>query len=135
MFNTEYETNMTDLSANRHQHIIEAAVSTLAEHGIVEFTFNKVAQGVAIGDSLFDEEGAKLVPEIMRKAAAKGVTIHLPSDFVAADKFDKDAASRVVSAAAGALRLNALAAPVPPPALGSLVLMRSSASSIRCAQP
>lgn len=31
----------------------------------------QVANGVNIGDSLFDEEGAKIVPDIMKKAAEK----------------------------------------------------------------
>ena len=68
--------------------------------GGMAFTFKRVA-GVPIGKSLFDEEGAKLVPEILAKAAAKGVKIHLPTDYVAADKFEKDAATKAVSDASG----------------------------------
>lgn len=59
--------------------------------GGMAFTFNKVADGVEIGDSLFDEEGAELVPQILAKAAAKGVKMHFPIDFVCADKFAADA--------------------------------------------
>ena len=44
-----------------------------------------------IGSSLFDEEGASIVGELMEKAEKKGIKIHLPNDFVTADKFDKDA--------------------------------------------
>lgn len=44
------------------------------------FTFKKVA-GVSIGSSLYDEPGAKIVPELLAKAAEKGVKIHLPTDF------------------------------------------------------
>ena len=69
--------------------------------GGMAFTFKKAAQGVAIGDSLFDEEGAKLVEGIMAKAAARGVKIHLPTDYIAADKFDKDAATQLVTDAQG----------------------------------
>ena len=47
-----------------------------------------------IGTSLFDEEGAKIVGELMEKAEKKGVQIHLPTDFVTADKFHKDAQVR-----------------------------------------
>lgn len=65
--------------------------------GGMAFTFKKVAGGMAIGSSLYDEEGAKLVPEILAKAAEKGVRIHLPIDFVAADKFAKDAATAIVA--------------------------------------
>jgi phosphoglycerate kinase len=36
--------------------------------GGMAFTFNKVIHHTNIGKSLYDEEGAKLVPEIMRKA-------------------------------------------------------------------
>ena len=64
------------------------------------FTFKKV-QGMDIGSSLFDPEGAKLVPEILAKAAARKVKLHLPTDFVAADKFAKDAATALVTDAAG----------------------------------
>lgn len=46
-----------------------------------------------IGKSLYDEEGAKIVSKIMDKAKLKNVKIHLPSDFVTADKFAEDAAT------------------------------------------
>lgn len=61
--------------------------------GGMAFTFNKVLDGIDIGDSLFDEPGAQLVPEIMKKAKDKGVNIHLPKDFIIADKFAPDANS------------------------------------------
>ena len=65
--------------------------------GGMAFTFKKVLDGCEIGESLYDEEGAKLVPEIMEKAQAKGVRVHLPSDFVAASEFSKDAELKLVS--------------------------------------
>ena len=40
---------------------------------------------------MFDEEGAKIVGELVSKAEKKGIKLHLPTDFVTADKFDKDA--------------------------------------------
>ncbi len=52
----------------------------------------QVTKGMAIGRSPFCEEGAKIVPRLMEKATAKNVHIHLPEDFVAADKFDESAA-------------------------------------------
>lgn len=58
--------------------------------GGMAFTFLKV-QGVNIGDSLYDSEGAELVPSILKKAQEKGVKIHLPTDFMCADKFSADA--------------------------------------------
>jgi len=59
--------------------------------GGMAFTFDKVLNGTAIGASLYDEEGAKTVPDIMQKAKEKGVKIHLPTDYVCADKFAEDA--------------------------------------------
>lgn len=50
--------------------------------GGMAFTFNKVINGTEIGKSLFDEEGAMIVPEIMQKAKEKGVKIHIPCDFI-----------------------------------------------------
>ena len=46
---------------------------------------------------MFDEEGATIVGELMEKAEKKGVQIHLPVDFVTADKFHKDAQVSVPS--------------------------------------
>jgi phosphoglycerate kinase len=59
--------------------------------GGMAFTFNKVLHDAKIGKSLYDVEGAKLVPEIMKKAKERGVKIHLPIDFVCGDKFDENA--------------------------------------------
>ena len=41
---------------------------------------------------MFDEEGAKIVNDLLAKAEKNGVKIHLPVDFVTADKFAEDAA-------------------------------------------
>ncbi len=59
--------------------------------GGMAFTFKKELEGMAIGDSLYDPEGAKIAKELFAKAAAKGVKITLPVDFVCADKFDANA--------------------------------------------
>lgn len=59
--------------------------------GGMAFTFRKVLNGWEIGDSLYDTEGAKIVAELAEKAKAKGVNLHLPVDFVTADKFAPDA--------------------------------------------
>ena len=40
---------------------------------------------------MFDEEGSKIVGQLVGKAEKKGIKFHLPVDFVTADKFDKDA--------------------------------------------
>merc|ERR1712087_724241 len=55
------------------------------------FTFLKVSNGMSIGTSLYDEEGAKLVKGIMEKAKKKNVKIILPTDFLCGDKFSNDA--------------------------------------------
>jgi phosphoglycerate kinase len=65
--------------------------------GGMAFTFKKELEGMAIGGSLFDAEGAKIAKELFAKAAAKGVKITLPVDFVIADKFDANANTKVVS--------------------------------------
>jgi len=58
--------------------------------GGMAYTFLKVNDGMKIGTSLFDEEGAKIVPEIMEKAKTLGVEIVLPIDFVISSKFGED---------------------------------------------
>lgn len=59
--------------------------------GGMAFTFKKVLDNVKIGKSLYDDEGAKIVQEIVDKAKQRNVKLHFPHDFVTADKFDKDA--------------------------------------------
>eukprot|EP01050_Picozoa_sp_SAG11_P016710 SAG11_NODE_2314_length_3534_cov_2.787773_2_plen_209_part_00 len=59
--------------------------------GGMAFTFLKVLSDMNIGGSLYDQEGAELVSQIVAKAKARSVTIHLPVDFVTADRFDRDA--------------------------------------------
>jgi len=54
------------------------------------FTFLK-EQGMSIGTSLYDEEGAKIVKSLLDKAKEKKVNIMLPTDFVTADAFKNDA--------------------------------------------
>jgi phosphoglycerate kinase len=65
--------------------------------GGMAFTFKKELEGMAIGDSLYDPEGAKIAKELFAEAKAKGVTITLPVDFLCADKFDANANTMLVS--------------------------------------
>merc|ERR1712241_1599787 len=58
--------------------------------GGMAYTFLKVNDGMKIGTSLYDEEGAKIVPEIMKKAKELGVEIILPVDWVVSSKFGED---------------------------------------------
>ncbi|HEY8904018.1 MAG TPA: phosphoglycerate kinase, partial [Chthoniobacterales bacterium] len=53
--------------------------------GGMAYTFRKVLDGMEIGESLYDAAGAEIIPELMEKAKAKGVQIHLPVDFITAD--------------------------------------------------
>ncbi|XP_022785731.1 phosphoglycerate kinase 1-like [Stylophora pistillata] len=59
--------------------------------GGMAYTFTKVLSNMEIGKSLFDEEGSKIVSDLYKKAKEKGVTLHLPVDFVTASKFAEDA--------------------------------------------
>jgi len=69
--------------------------------GGMAFTFLKVINNLEIGNSLFDEEGSKIVLGLMEKAKAKNVQIHLPVDFVTGDKFAEDAAVGTASLETG----------------------------------
>lgn len=69
--------------------------------GGMAYTFLKVNDGMKIGNSRFDEEGAKIVPEIMAKAKEKGVEIVLPVDFVMSSKFGEDGEIRNATKAEG----------------------------------
>ena len=65
--------------------------------GGMAFTFKKELEGMAIGTSLYDPEGAKIAKELFAKAKAKGVRITLPVDFLCGDKFDASANTRSVT--------------------------------------
>ncbi len=69
--------------------------------GGMAYTFKKVLNGMEISESLYDPEGAKIVAELMEKAKAKGVKIHLPVDFIAAEKFDPEANTQIAEDSAG----------------------------------
>ena len=69
--------------------------------GGMAFTFKKVLNHMAIGNSLYDAEGAKLVPELMKKAQEKGKKIILPVDYVCGDKFAADAQVKIADDASG----------------------------------
>merc|ERR1719498_1148055 len=58
--------------------------------GGMAFTFLKVNDGMTIGSSLYDEDGAKTVPDIMKKAKEQNVEIILPVDFTISSKFGED---------------------------------------------
>jgi phosphoglycerate kinase len=69
--------------------------------GGMAYTFLKVINGMAIGSSLYDEEGAKIVEEIMRLAKEKGVEITLQVDFKTSSKFGEDGEQGVATLETG----------------------------------
>lgn len=64
--------------------------------GGMAYTFLKEVDGVSIGSSLYDEEGAKIVKEIVDSAAAQGVQLVFPVDFVVSSKFGEDGEIKTV---------------------------------------
>ncbi|KAH8378021.1 hypothetical protein KR093_008500, partial [Drosophila rubida] len=58
--------------------------------GGMAFTFLKIINNMEIGKSLFDNEGSKMINELMDKAKQKNVKILLPVDFKCAQSADKD---------------------------------------------
>ncbi len=64
--------------------------------GGMAYTFFK-AQGGNIGDSLCEDDKLDLVLQLMAQAKEKGTTLLLPVDNVAADRFHRDANTRIVS--------------------------------------
>ncbi|KAH0510586.1 Phosphoglycerate kinase 1 [Microtus ochrogaster] len=69
--------------------------------GGMAFTFLKVFNNMEIGTSLYDEEGTKIVKDLMAKAEKNGVKITLPVDFVTANKFDENAKTGPATVASG----------------------------------
>lgn len=63
--------------------------------GGMTFTFIK-AQGGTIGDSICEDDKMPLALEILKQAATKNVTIHLPVDVLAADQFSNDAKTQIL---------------------------------------
>merc|ERR1719453_2400422 len=62
-------------------------VNSIIIGGGMAYTFLKVRDEMKIGTSLYDEEGAKIVPDILEKAKKLGVELVLPVDFVVSSKF------------------------------------------------
>lgn len=72
-------------------------VDLLAIGGGMVFTF-LAAQGKGIGTSLVENDLIATVKELISRAEANGVSLHLPTDIVVAPKFAADAPATVVSA-------------------------------------
>ncbi|HTN45410.1 MAG TPA: phosphoglycerate kinase [Flavipsychrobacter sp.] len=71
------------------ENLLEKATDIIIGGGMA-YTFFK-AQGGHIGTSLCEDDRLDMANQLLEKAKAKGVTIHLPQDSIVADKFDKDA--------------------------------------------
>lgn len=69
-------------------------VDNLIIGGGMAYTFFK-ALGGNVGKSLVEEDKLELAKELIQKAKAKGVELHLPIDSVIADKFDANANTEV----------------------------------------
>jgi phosphoglycerate kinase len=71
------------------ENLLERATDIIIGGGMA-YTFWK-AQGKVIGNSLCEDDRLTLAAELLEKAEAKGVKIHLPMDSTIADKFAADA--------------------------------------------
>ena len=71
------------------ENLLQRATDIIIGGGMA-YTFMK-AEGGEIGKSLFEEDKVQTALDLLKKAEAKGVCIHLPADSVIADKFEADA--------------------------------------------
>jgi phosphoglycerate kinase len=71
------------------ENLLEKATDIIIGGGMA-YTFYKAAGG-HIGNSLCEEDRLDTAMELLKKADAKGVCIHLPADSIIADKFAADA--------------------------------------------
>jgi len=71
------------------ENLLERATDIIIGGGMA-YTFEK-AQGGLIGNSLCEDDRLDMARELLKKAEAKGVCLHFPSDSVIADKFDANA--------------------------------------------
>ena len=75
------------------ENLLERATDIIIGGGMA-YTFMK-ARGGKIGSSLCEDDRLETAKDLLKKATEKGVSIHLPEDSVIADKFDKDANTKV----------------------------------------
>ncbi len=69
--------------------------------GGMAFTFLKHIYRMEIGKSIYDEEGGKIVAEIVKKAKEKNIELIFPEDFVVTDNIKENAQTSVVSLSNG----------------------------------
>lgn len=75
------------------ENLLERATDIIIGGGMA-YTFMK-ARGGKIGSSLCEDDRIATATDLLAKATAKGVSIHLPEDSVIADKFAADANTNV----------------------------------------
>jgi phosphoglycerate kinase len=75
------------------ENLLERATDIIIGGGMA-YTFFK-AQGGNIGKSLCEDDRLQTATDLLQKAAAKGVKIHLPVDSVIADNFSNDANTQI----------------------------------------
>jgi phosphoglycerate kinase len=75
------------------ENLLERATDIIIGGGMA-YTFMK-ARGGKIGNSLCEEDRLQTAADLLKKAAEKGVSIHLPEDSVIADKFDANANTQI----------------------------------------
>jgi phosphoglycerate kinase len=73
------------------ENLLEKATDIIIGGGMA-YTFFK-AEGGQIGNSLCEDDRMDMALDLLKKADAKGVCIHLPADSIIADKFAADAAT------------------------------------------
>ena len=71
-------------------------VNHLIIGGGMAYTFFKALEG-NVGTSLVEADKLDLAKDLIQKAKAKGVELHLPIDSIAADKFDANAETKIVN--------------------------------------
>ncbi len=71
------------------ENLLDRATDIIIGGGMA-YTFMKACDG-KVGNSLVEEDRIGTASELLKKAKEKGVTIHLPSDSIIADKFAEDA--------------------------------------------
>ncbi|RYD88796.1 MAG: phosphoglycerate kinase, partial [Sphingobacteriales bacterium] len=75
------------------ENLLDRATDIIIGGGMA-YTFAK-ATGGNIGQSLCEDDKLDMARELLEKAKAKGVNIHLPEDSLAADKFANDAQTQI----------------------------------------
>ncbi len=73
--------------------LLEKATDIIIGGGMA-YTFMK-ARGGKIGNSLCEDDRLETAVDLIKKAEAKGVSIHLPEDSLVADKFDANANTEI----------------------------------------